>query len=299
MPLSLFRYQFQAMGSPCELQFYSPDEQRADIVRDHIISDVKRIEHKYSRYREDSVLSEINRAASIGSSVSIDDETAALLNYANTCYQQSQGLFDITSGVLRRIWNFKSNTLPSKAEIRKALEQIGWQKVQIHGSALSFAVKDMQLDFGGIGKEYAVDRAAGIFYQHGIEHGVIDLGGDIKVLGPHSDGRPWSVGIRHPRIPGTLLTTINIYTGALATSGDYERCIVINGRRYSHILNPKTGWPVQGMASVTVVADQCVVAGSACTISMLMEKNGAKWIKQLGLAHVWMDQSGKTGGNLV
>ena len=157
----------------------------------------------------------------------------------------------------------------------------------------------MQLDFGGIGKEYAVDRAAAICQQHGLQQGLVDLGGDIKIIGPHADGRPWSVGIRHPRKPGELMASINVSRGGIASSGDYERCIILNGKRYSHVLNPKTGWPVRGLASITVVAEQCVIAGSVSTISMLKEKQGKRWIKDLGLAYLWMDQRGKMGGTLA
>jgi thiamine biosynthesis lipoprotein len=297
--ISLSRFQFHAMGSPCEIQFYCDDPLKAHQVRELVIQDVKRIEQSYSRYQEDSILSSINRVAAQGGSIAIDSETAALLNYADTCYQQSDGLFDITSGVLRLAWDFKKNIVPSPTRLKQILKRIGWDKVRLGNASVSFCEEGMQLDFGGIGKEYAVDRAANICRQHGILFGFIDLGGDIKIIGPHADGRPWSVGIRHPRLPGSLLTSLNVYSGAVATSGDYERCIIVNGRRYSHILNPKTGWPVRGFSSVTVLADQCVVAGSACTISMLLEKKGAKWITELGLPHIWMNHQQKMGGTLV
>ena len=194
---------------------------------------------------------------------------------------------------------FKSQIIPQNKKIKALLPRIGWNKVTIDGSVLSFSEQGMQLDFGGIGKEYAVDRAAGICLQHGLQHGLVDLGGDIKIIGPHADGRPWSVGIRHPRKEGQLMASINVSRGGIASSGDYERCIILNGKRYSHVLNPKTGWPVRGLASITVVAEQCVIAGSVTTISMLKEKQGKRWIKGLGLAYLWMDQRGKMGGTLA
>ena len=162
-----------------------------------------------------------------------------------------------------------------------------------------FSEPGMQLDFGGIGKEYAVDRAATICIKQGIQHGLVDLGGDIKIIGPHADGRPWSVGIRHPRKSRQLMASINVSRGAIASSGDYEKCIILNGKRYSHILNPKTGWPVRGLASITVIAEQCVIAGSVTTISILKEKQGKHWLKELGLAHLWMDEQGQIGGTLA
>ena len=287
------------MGSSCEIQLYAASRNQAKDIANLAIADIHRIEQRYSRYRDDSVLTAINNAAAIAGSIDIDDETIALLNYANTCYQQSDGLFDITSGVLREAWDFKSQIIPQNKKINALLPRIGWNKVAIDDSVLSFSEPGMQLDFGGIGKEYAVDRAAGICLQHGLQHGLVDLGGDIKIIGPHADGRPWSVGIRHPRKSGELMASINVFRGGIASSGDYERCIILNGKRYSHVLNPKTGWPARGLASITVVAEQCVIAGSVTTIAMLKEKQGKRWIKELGLAHLWMDQRGKIGGTLA
>jgi len=283
------------MGSPCELKFYAKDKASAHEVADKVIADVKRIERRYSRYLEESVLSSINRVAEKGESIEVDEETMALLNYANTCYQQSAGLFDITSGILRKAWDFKSQTIPTQTEIKCLLKSIGWKKVKLRKNKISFAVPGMQLDFGGIGKEYAVDRAATLCWQNGIKHGLVNLGGDIKIIGPHIDGKPWIVGISHPRKPEQLLSSLTLYSGGVASSGDYQRCIEINGKRYSHVLNPRTGWPVRGLSSVTVVAEQCVIAGSACTIAMLMENRGKQWLKRLGVKYIWMDLNGKVG----
>jgi len=291
-----YQFPFNAMGSPCEIKIYSQSKMSAQQVADAVIKDVLDIEQRYSRYREDSVLSAINRVAMQGGKVAIDEETFALLNYADTCYQQSKGLFDISSGILRTVWDFKAEHIPTQSEIKQVLKRVGWKKIELTTASVKFNVAGMELDFGGIGKEYAVDRAAAICWQQGVRHGLINLGGDIKVIGPHPDGTPWMVGISHPRKKGKLLTHIPIYKGAVASSGDYERCMEVKGRRYGHVLNPKTGWPVQGLTAVTVVAEQCVIAGSACTISMLMEKQGKKWLKKLGVRYLWMDAKGGVGG---
>ncbi len=297
--MSLFRFSFKALGSICELQLYSVNKRHADKVAQLVKEDVFRIEQRYSRYREDSILSIINQTAHQGGSLTIDDETLALLNYARTCYQQSDGLFDITSGVLREVWDFKSQIIPTEQQIKAVLPRIGWEKISIENNVLSFTIPGMQLDFGGIGKEYAVDRAATICRQQGIEYGLVDLGGDIKIIGPHANGKPWSVGIRHPGKSGQLMASIDVSKGALASSGDYERCIIINGERYSHILNPKTGWPVRGLSSITVIAEQCVIAGSLTTICMLKQSQGKKWIAELSVPHIWMDDKNKIGGSLA
>ena len=153
----------------------------------------------------------------------------------------------------------------------------------------------MALDFGGIGKEYAADQAAAICLSLGVRHGVVDLGGDVVVLGPHPDGQPWSVKIRHPRLPGLALAEVMLERGAMATSGDYERFLLLDGKRYCHILNPRTGWPAEGLSSVSVVAEQCLVAGSVATIAMLKGSDGVAWLSGLGLRYWWADAAGNPG----
>jgi len=287
------------MGTPCDIQLFASHSAQAKHAADLAIADVRRLEEKYSRYRDDSFLSEINRVAAQAGSISVDDETAGLLNYAAACYEQSDGLFDITSGILRKAWRFDSGQLPEPELIAKLLEQVGWHKVLWQPPVLQFTVPGMEIDFGGVVKEYAVDRAAVICNNAGLHHGVVNLGGDIKLVGPRADGRPWRVGIRHPREKSGVLQTVLLQSGALASSGDYERCIMINGQRYGHILNPKTGWPVRKLAAVSVVGDFCVVAGSASTIAMLKEESGIEWLQELGLPHCWVDSTGNTGGSLL
>jgi thiamine biosynthesis lipoprotein len=288
--LSLFTYAFAAMGSPCELQLYAENNFIAQKIAQQIIIDVQRLERKYSRYRADSFLSKINKVAMLGGSISVDEETTGLLNYAQTCYELSDGLFDITSGILRQAWRFDTHVLPDDKLIQSLLNRIGWQKLQLENSILTFSQAEMELDFGGIVKEYAADRAATLCLNAGISHGIINLGGDIKIIGAHPDGKPWRVGIQHPRDKTKIWKTLKLKRGALASSGDYERCMVIDGVRYGHILNPKTGYPVQYLAAVSVVADLCVIAGSAATITMLKEKDGEKWLKSLGLQNYTFPQ---------
>ncbi|WP_090632931.1 FAD:protein FMN transferase [Nitrosomonas marina] len=297
--LKYYPFSFKAMGSPCSIQLYAKSKKKGQNAAEAAIADISRLESLYSRYRADSFLSKINRVAAKAGSISVDDETAGLLDYAATCYQQSGGLFDITSGILRQVWDFKSNQLPTNAEIDQIKKRIGWHRLKWERPVLSFGVPGMEIDFGGVVKEYAVDRAAALCFEAGIEHGVVNLGGDIKIIGPHPDGSPWRIAIQHPRNPDVALKILLLQSGALASSGDYERCITINGRRYGHVLNPKTGWPVSHMAAVSVVGEFCVVAGSASTIGMLKEALGADWLRDLGLPHLWIDTKGGTGGSLL
>lgn len=287
------------MGSPCEIQLYAESRAEANWLTGLAVADVQRLESRYSRYRGDSFLSAINRVAAAGGCISVDEETTGLLNYAATCHRESGGLFDITSGILRRAWRFDQGGLPDQARIGALLEKVGWQRVRWIPPVLEFPLPGMEIDFGGVVKEYAADRIAALCREAGARHGLVNLGGDIRIIGPHPDGGPWRIGIRHPRRNGEVIRTLLLHRGGVASSGDYERCLVVEGVRYGHVLNPKTGWPVRSLASVTVAGDLCVVAGSASTIAMLKEHEGPAWLAELGLPHFWVDVEGKTGGRLM
>ena len=274
--MRLFRQTFHAMAAEHEIQLATADLERARRAADAAIADVRRIEAKYSRYRDDSVTTRINRAAG-GAAVTIDAETAALLGYADQCHAQSGGLFDITSGVLRRVWDFKRDppSLPAPAELAAAIALVAWPSVEWDAHSIRLPRAGMEIDFGGIGKEYAADRVATICLEHGLRHGLVNLGGDVRAIGPQADGTPWRVGIRHPRRDDAAIAGFDLAAGALATSGDYERHFEIGGERYCHILNPKTGMPVTHWQSISVVSPLCVGAGSCATIAMLLEGGGA------------------------
>jgi thiamine biosynthesis lipoprotein len=292
--------QFQAMGSPCELKLHAPAALAADVAA-RARAEVERLEQRYSRYRPDSLLGEINAVAGRGGGIDVDDETAQLLDYAATCHAESGGLFDITSGVLRRAWRFREGRLPARAEVDALLVHVGWQKLRWQRPRLELPA-GMELDFGGIVKEYAADRVATLCVEAGCESALVNLGGDIRATGPQPGGSPWHVGIRDPRArnqDAPPLHVLALERGAVATSGDYERCIVVDGRRYGHVLDPRSGWPVQHLASVTVLADFCVLAGSAATIALLREADGPRWLAGLGLPHLWIDVRGEVGGSLA
>lgn len=287
------------MGCPCEIQLFAQDKSIAKKVADFAMTDVFRLEAKYSRYRPDSFLSQINRVAAKGDSISVDAETASLLDYAQTCYQQSDGLFDITSGLLRQAWKFDNHALPDQKLIDALLHRIGWHKLRWQAPLLSFSTPGMELDFGGIVKEYAADRAAALCQERGIHSGVVNLGGDVKLIGPRADGRPWRIGIQHPRNRDNVLVTLKLFNGAIASSGDYQRFMLVNGTRYSHVINPKTGWPVSHLAAVSVISEFCVIAGSASTIAMLKAEQGPDWLDSVGLPYLWMDHHGNQGGSII
>ena len=295
------RLSFKAMGSPCELHLHVESQARFQAVAEAALAEIARLERKYSRYLDDSLVSRINACAGDPNGTLLDDETASLLDYAALAWEQSGGLFDISSGVLRRAWNFRSGRLPAPEEIDALRPLVGWDKVRWQRPHLVLPLAGMQLDFGGYVKEYAADRVAGQCRDLGLRHGLIDLGGDLAVVGPHPDGSPWRVGIRHPRAPEGAIASVALSAGGIATSGDYERCLVVAGRRYAHLLNPKTGWPVRsGLASVTVAASHCLIAGTASTIAMLKgERAGPAWLDRLGVPSLRIDAEGNLAGSLA
>ena len=278
------------MASPCRFLLQGEPALLKDICQ-LAEQEVKRIEQKYSRYDPDSLLTLINNNAGI-KPITIDPETSGLLNYVQQCFEQSDGLFDITSGILRQAWDFKSGLLPSQKKIETLLPLINWAKVAWSADSVFLPAKGMELDFGGFGKEYAADKAAEVFQHHGIQHGLVDLGGDIRIIGDKIDKSGWAIGIRDPQQPDQAIKTLLLHQGAMTTSGNYERYMDINGRRYCHILNPKTGWPINQWASVSIMASQCLVAGSIATMAMLLEQNSTSWLQEMQVPHLAIDING-------
>jgi len=290
-------FEFDAMACPCVLHLAGDDDEAARthraVAAQAAIAEVRRIEAKYSRYRADSVVSHINATAGTGKRVAVDEETAQLLNYAHRLYCDSDGLFDISSGVLRRAWDFRNPALPDKHHLESLLSCVGWSSVKWDGDSVGLPRTGMELDFGGFGKEYAADRAAALLIERGVVHGYVNLGGDIRVLGPRPDGSPWRLGVQHPRNAGSLLAELPLSGGALATSGDYERYFELDGQRYCHVLNPRTGFPVRYWQSVSVAAPLCSAAGALCTIAMLYESQGLEFLARQGEAFLAVDHVGR------
>jgi thiamine biosynthesis lipoprotein len=298
MPTSLFSHAFRAMGSPCALHIHAVSEAEMAIACAALEAEVGRIEQKFSRYRDDSVVADINRAASAGETIELDEETSALMDFAFACHAKSAGLFDITSGVLRKAWRFPAAELPDPQAVAALLSRVGLGELDWRRPRLGFGRPGMEIDLGGIGKEYAADRGAAVLRELGVTSALVDLGGDIVALGPGPDGSGWNVALRDPDTGEAGATRIELRSGALATSGDYARCIQIDGRRYSHILDPRTGWPAQGLASASVLADSCMVAGAVATIALLEGERGPIWLESTGRPHLWIGSDGARGGTL-
>ena len=279
------------MASRCEIKVWSTDAKLAQTALDAAVAEVQRIEAKYSRYQAQSVICQINANAGISDTI-VDPETASLLDFAQQCFEQSDGLFDITSGVLRRAWDFKSSRLPAQTEIDALLPLIGWQKLSWQRPSVRLMLAGMQLDFGGFGKEYAADRAASVLIDAGLMHALVNLGGDVRVTGPQSDSTPWRIGIQHPRHADQAIASIAIHSGALATSGDYERFMVIDGKRYAHLLNPQTGYPIACAQSASVQAPLCALAGALASCALLQGAAGLNFLRSQDVAFLWVDAQG-------
>jgi FAD:protein FMN transferase len=284
-----YGFSFQAMSSVCEIRLDGDDEPVLAAAARLAIDEVRRIELKYSRYREDSIVSRINAAAGGDDAVEVDAETASLLDFARQLHAWSDGLFDITSGVLRRAWNFRSGQLPQPAQLAALLPLIGWSQVEWADGRVRLPKAGMELDFGGFGKEYAADRAMAVLAAAGQAHGFVNLGGDIRVLGARADGSAWRFGIQHPRQHEGTIASVEMVDGALASSGDYERFFEQDGRRYCHILDPRTGWPVSSWASISVAAPACVAAGALSTIAMLKGEQALEFLATQGATSLAVD----------
>lgn len=273
------------MGSPCELLLDTKAESVARELLDIVVAEAWRIEDKFSRYLADNIVHQINNAA--GQKVAVDDETANLIDFSASLYEMSDGRFDITSGVLRRAWQFDGGSrLPDEATVSAILEYVGWDMTRWNRPMLVLPA-GMQIDFGGIGKEYAVDRAAGLLAQNSDVAALVNFGGDLFATGSPVSQHGWQVGIdAFDSADEQARRTIRLQHGALATSGDARRFILKDGVRYGHILDPSTGWPVAGAPrSVTVAADTCTEAGMMATLAMLQGAGAADFLRQQGCRH--------------
>lgn len=258
---------FQAMGSPCELVCEAAKRADALELTGLVAEEAWRIEGKLSRYLDGNILARINSAH--GNPVGVDDETADLLDFAETLYELSERRFDVTSGVLRRVWRFDGgDQVPDSESVNDVMKYVGWHQVDWRRPVLQMP-RGMEIDLGGIGKEYAVDRCASLIRTRDGSPSLVNFGGDLAASEAPRRRRSWKVAVEGnaPEEPERI---IDLKQGALATSGDARRFLMKDGVRYGHILDPTTGWPVpDAPRSITVAAQSCVQAGMISTLAML------------------------------
>ena len=259
------------MGGGALVQFVDDrGRDRAGRIARAVEDEARRIEVKFSRYRESSVVSQINRNAG-RTPVAVDEETDMLIESALELSRQTDGRFDPTVGALRRAWDFKSGRVPSDDEIEALLPLVDAAAVSRRNGTVFLRHAGMEIDLGGVGKEYAVDRAASLLREEGIRSAIVNFAGDVRTVGSRGDGRPWRVGVIDPRERGRCRFAVRpIADAGIATSGDYERGFVKDGIRYHHILDARTGRPARGVASATAIADSAFRAGCFATSALLL-----------------------------
>lgn len=286
------------MGSRFEITAVHPDPQKCRAAIDAAYAEIDRIEALISEWRESSKVSEINRQAGVAP-VEVPKELANLVRRSLKVSALTDGAFDITFHTVGRLWNFKSHSapVPAKEAIAAALVDTGYRHVVLDEkkSTVFLDRKGTRIGFGAIGKGYAANRAVFVLKEHGVTGGVVNAGGDLVVFGTQENGRPWRIGIANPLDRDKTFAWLDTTEQAVVTSGDYENYIEVDGRRLSHILDPRTGWPVEELRSVTIVCPDGELADALATgVSVLGVEKGLALVDRLnGVEAMLVDASGK------
>lgn len=263
---------FQAMSTACRVNFVCKDPRHAQNFQHQVVKWVAWFEAQYSRFIPDSLIGRINAAAGLHW-VEVDAETDALFNLCQEMIFLSRGVFDPTALPLMRLWNWKATPpqVPTAEAVKAARELVGWRKIQRRKGGIFLPREGMCLDLGGIGKEYAVDRVVMMALDAGIANVLVDFGQDVRVAGEPPERGAWHIGLEDPKNVGKCWTGLAVKDCAVATSGDYVRSFVANGRRYGHILDIRDGYPVNnGCLAVSVIAPHCTVAGILSTSAFVL-----------------------------
>jgi thiamine biosynthesis lipoprotein len=271
------------MSTPVNISFAAAGEALARDFSRAAIDWIAGFEARYSRFLPESIVGQIN-ARSGGDWLEIDDETDGLLSLCAQMHELTRGVFDPAALPLLRIWDWKAQPprIPSEKEILAAREIAGWEKVQRRACAIRLPLAGMGIDLGGIGKEFAVDQLLSMARERQISDVMIDIGQDIRVAGRSPGKDAWYIGLEEPQRPGECWTALRLTDCAIATSGDYCRSFAIDGQRYGHILDPRTGFPVSNTCeAVSVIAPSCVLAGILSTAGFILgPQDGLALIRQ-------------------
>lgn len=287
------------MGNRFEISVVSEDENWANERIENAILEISRIEQLLSTFKPDSQTNLINDNAGI-KPLRVDKEVFELIQRSLKISNLTQGAFDITYGSIdKTLWNFdtKMTSLPDATTAKNMVKLIDYQKVTLNQNEQTVFLQDegMRIGFGGIGKGYAAEMAKQLMIREGVKGGVVNASGDLTTWGNQPDGKQWTIGIADPNHKNKTFSSLNISNMAVATSGDYEKFVMIGGRRYSHTINPKTGLPVTGIKSVTIIAPNAELADSLATpVTVMGVKVGLDLINQLkGIACVIIDDNNK------
>jgi FAD:protein FMN transferase len=281
-----YKRRVKLMGNQFELNVIAEDHGWAEQCIDEAIEEIKRIEALFTTFNDQSQTSMINASAGIAP-VRVDQEVFDLICRSLKISALTQGAFDITYGSIdKRFWNFDVNmaSLPDKETAKKSVRLIDWRKVILNEKDRTVFLKEkgMRIGFGGIGKGYAADKAKQLLKHKGIHSGVVNASGDLVTWGTQPDGKPWTVGIASPTMERFPFSYLNVSDMAVATSGSYEKYAVVNGKKYSHTIDPKTGYPVSGIKSATIISASAEVADALTTPVMVMGRRvGMDLINQM------------------
>lgn len=273
---TLHKMTFPAMGTTCEIQYVTSTPAHRIDFEHAAVAWVDRFEAKFSRFKPTSLISQINAAAG-RDWVPVDEEMELLCHLCDGIYAMTHGVLDPTILPLVRLWNWKAENprIPTADQIEQARRAVGWEKVERADRMIHLPLPGMALDFGGFGKEYAVDVVARIARDHGLTDVLVDFGHDILASGAPPGRRAWHIGLEDPERPGSLAGSITLTGKGVASSGDYVRRFEVGGRRYGHIIDPRTGWPVShGCTQTTVIADSCLQAGILSTTAFVLGLTG-------------------------
>jgi len=273
-PLTVYDRSLRLMGNRFQLSAVSESEESANMGIDAGIKEIQRIEKLLTTYNEESETARINRFAGI-EPVTVSEETFLIIERSIRISRITQGAFDITYGsVDKRLWNFDTGltSLPDKDTARRMARLINYRNILLdkENQTVMLKEKGMRIGFGGIGKGYAAERAKQVMKNLGIESGIVNASGDMTTWGNQPNGQPWTIGIVDPNARGKIFSYMNITDMAVATSGNYEKYVLVNGIKYSHTINPKTGLPIRGIKSVTIISRNAEIADAMATPVMIM-----------------------------
>ncbi|HCL82943.1 MAG TPA: thiamine biosynthesis protein ApbE [Chitinophagaceae bacterium] len=271
---TVFDRTFKLMGNRFQLSAVGEDADWANECIDAGIGEIQRIEKLLTTYNDESETAMINLHAGIRP-VTVSEETLGIIERSIRISRVTQGAFDITYGsVDKRLWNFDThlNALPDKETAKKMARLINYRNIIVdrENSSVMLKEKGMRIGFGGIGKGYAADRAKQVMKGMGVRSGIVNASGDMTTWGMQPNGQPWTIGIVDPNARDKIFSYMNITDMAVATSGNYEKYILVNGQKYSHTINPKTGLPIRGIKSVTIISRNAEIADAMATPVMIM-----------------------------
>jgi len=270
----VFKKGCKLMGNRFELTVVAEEEDWANERIEAGIAEIQRIERLLTTFSDDSETNRVNQNAGI-MPVAVSRETFSLVERSLRISALTQGAFDITYGSIdKRLWNFDQNmtALPDKATAKEMVRLINYRNVEMNNDECTIYLKEkgMRIGFGGIGKGYAAERARQVMKELGVTSGVVNASGDLCAWGNQPDGRPWTIGIVNPNAPKEIFSYLSVTDLAVATSGNYEKYVTIDGKRYSHTIDPRTGLPVTGIKSVTIITTNAEIADAMATPVMIM-----------------------------